>query len=129
MRRTTVPVAVKSDIPFEVADDFNVVGGVRIEPHAPWIRHGRQKGSGQIEVGLAEPEKSCLCKKQACRDIFAVRHRRTRTSGVVMGILPGSPTEQCDGGPVCILQIATQAATKRALIFCSELCRNVPKPE
>ncbi len=54
--RPIVPIAVKRDIPRQIAGDLDVVRSIGVELHSTRIVENREKYSGQVEVGLVEPE-------------------------------------------------------------------------
>ena len=56
LRRPVVPVAIKRDMPREVASDFDVIAYVHVELHTAGLRDDRKKNSVHGRIGLVEPK-------------------------------------------------------------------------
>src|SRR5215469_758971 len=55
-RGPVIPVAVEGDVPFQIADELDVVGRVSVETKSARIRERRQKSRGRLKIGFAEFE-------------------------------------------------------------------------
>lgn len=62
--RLVIPVAIKRDIPRQVAEDLDVIGRVGIDSDATRLGKGWQDSSGCAQIRLAELEESDIRRDQ-----------------------------------------------------------------
>ena len=107
--RLRIPVAIKRDIPFQIADDFDVIGSVRIDSNSAWVGQHRQYGGSCIEVGLAELEEPGIKIDQSCRGALMLYWY---ISVLIACILPTCAAQQLDTRPVRILQVTPHSSAQ-----------------
>src|SRR5271157_4507232 len=111
-RRPVVPVAIERDVPLQVAEQLHVVSSVQIEMDTARLGNGRQENSGDIQVGLVEPEKFRLPSDQtSCDALLALRD----DGMLIVRVLPAEAAEQRDGGVIGVLQITSNATADHSL--------------
>src|SRR5271157_6635384 len=76
------------------------------------LGNGRQENSGDIQVGLVEPEKFRLPADQtSCDALLALRD----DGMLIVRVLPAEAADQRDGGVIGVLQIASNATADHSL--------------
>jgi len=69
-RWSVVPVAVPGDVPFQIAEQLDVKGGIGVGTNAPRIGNCRKQSHGHAKIGFAEPKNLCFRSYQTRCEIL-----------------------------------------------------------